>query len=316
MTPRFGVLCPIDFSSASRAALQYARAITEYAMGRLVILAVTDPLLAEAVALGTGAVWTSDDTRDELVRFCAGALEGGLPPAIDVDYVVTMGKPAKQILQIARETNCGLIVMSTHGVTGVRKKFFGATTERVLRETTVPVLATPPGDGGPHVIEDIRRRVGRVLVPVDLSEASASHVQIASSIAQTLRVPFIATSVVEPVRSALGAKLRLPSIELERRTRAEDALARLVASVPGHIHPEALVAYGDPAEEIAKVARDRQAGLIVMGLEGSVTAGPHMGSVTYRVLCLVPALVLALPPRAWLPRDHEADAPSPTVSTH
>jgi nucleotide-binding universal stress UspA family protein len=206
--------------------------------------------------------------------------------------------------------------MSTHGATGVRKRFFGATTERVLRETTVPVLATPAGEAGPHGLEDIRRRVGRVLVPVDLSEASLSHVQIACSLAQTLRVPCFVTSIVEPVRSPLGGKLHLPSIELERRTRAEDALARLLAGLPEQLQPEALVGYGDPAEEIAKIARDRHAGLIVMGLEASPMAGPHMGSVTYRVLCLVPSLVLALPPQVSLPRGHEAQAPSATVSTH
>ena len=69
-----------------------------------------------------------------------------------------------------------------------------------------------------------------------------------------------------------------------------------MATVPRHLHAEALVAYGDPAEEIAKVTRDRQAGLIVIGLHGSPMLGPRMGSVTYRVLCLAPALVLAVPP--------------------
>jgi len=111
-------------------------------------------------------------------------------------------------------------------------------------------------------------------------------------------VPFIATHVVEPVRSPLAAKLHLPSIELERKTRAEDALGELLAAVPRNLHPEALVGYGDPAEEIAKIARDRQAGLIVVGLHGSPMLGPRMGSVTYRILCLAPALVLALPPTA------------------
>lgn len=52
-----------------------------------------------------------------------------------------------------------------------------------------------------------------------------------------------------------------------------------------------LIAYGDPAEEIAKIARDWKAGLIVMGLHGSPILGPRMGSVTYRVLCLAPMLV-------------------------
>jgi len=54
--------------------------------------------------------------------------------------------------------------------------------------------------------------------------------------------------------------------------------------------------FGEPAEEIAKIAADRQAGLIVVGLHASPVLGPRMGSVTYRVLSLSQGLVLALPP--------------------
>lgn len=127
--------------------------------------------------------------------------------------------------------------------------------------------------------------------------------KVALGLSEALGVPLIATHVVEPVRSPLAAKLHLPSIEVERRTRAEDALNELIATVPGKVNPEALVAFGDPAEEITKVARDREAGLIVAGLHGSPMTGPRMGSVTYRVLCLADALVLALPPAGVTSED-------------
>ncbi len=89
----------------------------------------------------------------------------------------------------------------------------------------------------------------------------------------------------------------LPNLEVERRSRAEKALAELAASLGPTLRVEALVAYGDPAEEIAKVARDRDTGLIVIGLHATSILGPRMGSVTYRVLCLTAMLVLALPPK-------------------
>ena len=104
--------------------------------------------------------------------------------------------------------------------------------------------------------------------------------------------------VVEPVHFAVSGLPHLPNLEVERRARAEKALAELASSVPPELRPEALVAYGDPAEEIAKVARDRDAGLIVIGLHASTLLGPRMGSVTYRVLCLTSTLVLALPPNS------------------
>ena len=185
--------------------------------------------------------------------------------------------------------------MSTHGLTGVRKLFFGSTTERVLRETAVPVLLTPAHDHGPARPDDVRRAVKRILVPVDFSAATPDQVTSAAAVAEVLEVPVLLAHVVEPVHFAVSGLPHLPNIDSERRARAERSLAEL-ASISPKSRPEALVAYGDPAEEIAKLARDRDAGLIVIGLHASPILGPRMGSVTYRVLCLTATLVLALPP--------------------
>jgi nucleotide-binding universal stress UspA family protein len=178
----------------------------------------------------------------------------------------------------------------------VRKLFFGSTTERVLRETSVPVLVTPSTDHGPRQIDEIARTVRRVLAPVDLTAASPRQVLIARGIGEAINVPIVLAHVIEPVRFPAHIDMPLPSIEAERRDRAERALAELTSTIPPALKPEALVAYGDPAEEIAKIARDRRAGLVVMGLHASPLTGPRMGSVTYRLLCLSPTLVLALPP--------------------
>jgi universal stress protein A len=302
------ILCPIDFSDASRGALRYARVIAEHFGARLLALTVEDPLLTEAVDLSTGVQWDPEDARSAVLEFAPGVLDvlpltsGAVASAVDV------GKPADQILHVAQDAACDLIVMSTHGLTGKRKLFFGSTTERVLRETKIPVLATAPGDEGPRNFAEVPRRIGRILVPVDLTRASLHQIQLARAISEALHVPFIATHVVEPVRSPRAPKLHLPSVELERRAAAEDALNELLATVPRHLHPEALVAFGDPAEEITKIARDRHAGLVVIGLHSSGILGPRMGSVTYRVLCLSPAAVLALPPLFVAERQDRIDA--------
>ncbi len=189
-----------------------------------------------------------------------------------------------------------MIVISTHGLTGVRKLFFGSTTERVLRETPCPVLLTSGMTPGHIGLPDLKARVGRILVPVDLTPASLPQAQVGRALAETLGLPLILVHVVEPLRSRLAARLHLVGIEADRRAVAEDGLNELADTLGYTPRPEALVAYGEPAEELAKVARDRHAGLIVMGLHGSPLLGPRMGSVTYRLLCLSSALVLALPP--------------------
>ena len=225
------------------------------------------------------------------------------------EYDVAVGKPPVEILRVARERSCDLIVMSSHGLTGARKLFFGSTTERVLRETTVPVLVTPPVNPGPVHVEDARRLLGRIVVPLDLSPASLHQAQVARGLAEALNLPLVLVHVIEPVKSRLLARLNLAGLDSDRRAVAEECLDELMATIPRRVRAEPLIVFGDPAEEAAKVVRDRHAGLVVMGLHGSPPLGPRMGSVTYRMLCLTPTLVLALPPRRAEPALRQAPAP-------
>jgi nucleotide-binding universal stress UspA family protein len=296
------VLCPIDFSDSSRGALKYANEIATHFGTRLRLLVVNDPLLLEASVIAAGRSSLVEETTRELQRFFKQTL--GNRPKADVEFEVATGKPAPEILRVSRERGTGLIVMASHGLSGFRKLFFGSTTERVLRETTVPTLVTSGNDAGPSDFDDVRKAVRRVLVPVDLSAATSHQVAIAREISQELAVPLLVAHVIEPVR-ALSGNPALHTVETERRYRAEAELERLTSDAADGTAPEALIAYGEPAEEVAKVAGDRDAGLIVMGLHSSPLLGPRMGSVTYRVLCLAHRLVLAVPPQADKVRQGE-----------
>jgi nucleotide-binding universal stress UspA family protein len=296
MNVRPTILCPIDFSEASAGALRHAAAVASHFATRLIVLTVEDPLLTEAVDLGTGVIWSADECKGEMEKFAGRTFGADSSTLTMMEYEVAVGKPATEILRVSRERSCELIVMSTHGLTGMRKLFFGSTTERVLRETNKPVLVTPPHDPGSGRLADIKGLIKRIVVPVDLSPFSLHQTQIARSVAEAVGVPLILVHAIEPLKSRLAARLQVAGIDADRRAVAEDGLADLIATVPRRLHPEALVVYGDPAEELAKVVRDRQAGLVIVGLHGSPMLGPHMGSVTYRLLCLSPTLTLALPP--------------------
>jgi len=290
------ILCPVDFSDASAGALRCAASIAMRLGTRLLVLTVEDPLLTEALDLGTGVMWSPEDCRRELVRFATKAVEQDAAHATALEYEVAVGRPAGEILRVARERSCDLIVMSSHGLTGARKLFFGSTTERVLRETACPVLVTPPVLKHSLRANDARQIVGRILVPVDLTVYSHDQVKMAAAVAEAVSVPLILVHVVEPVRTRLAARLHLTGIQADRRAAAEDRLKELAAAISVTVHTETLVAYGDPAEELSKIANDRRVGLVVMGLHGSRVLGPRMGSVTYRMLCLLKRAVLAVPP--------------------
>jgi nucleotide-binding universal stress UspA family protein len=297
MNVRPSILCPIDYSEASAAALRCAAAIAEHFLTRLIVITVEDPLLTAAMDLGTGVYWTPEGSEQEIAKFVADTFADDPSALALCEYDVAVGKPPVEILRVARQRSCDLIVMSSHGLTGVRKLILGSTTERVLRDTTIPVLVTPPLSPGRIHVEDAKRAIGSIVVPVDLTPASLHQTQVARGLAEAFGLPIVLVHVVEPVRSRLLARLHLAGLDADRQAAAEDKLAELVATMPRRLRPEALIAHGDPADEIARVVRERKAGLVVMGLHGSPLLGPRMGSVTYRMLCQTPMLVLALPPR-------------------
>jgi universal stress protein A len=295
MTSITSVLCPIDFSDGSRGALRYANTLSAHFGAQLTLLVVNDPLLTEAAHLAAGGSHLVSDTVKEMQKFYRQSLG---PQAIAaVDFEVASGKPAWEILRVSRARHTDLIVMSSHGSSGFRKLFFGSTAERVLRETTVPTLVTAGNDSGPADLSDIRKLVRRVVAPVDLTPATPSQLSISTAVAKALGVPLLLVHVIEPLRPLSGHQ-DVHAVETERRYRVETELEQLTATSPEGAAPEALIVYGEPAEEIAKVAGDRDAGLIIMGLHSSPLLGPRMGSVTYRVLCLAHRPVLALPPQA------------------
>ena len=290
------MLCPIDFSDESRAALCHGAAIADHFGARLTVLTVEDPLLAEVAATTGLTPSLRRETERELRKLLAETLPERDRGAGHVEMRVAVGKPADQILQAAADSRAELIVMSSHGRSGVRKMFFGSTTERVLRETTVPVLVTPEGYQHVMSLEEARRTIRRVMVPVDLTGGSPRQVAVAAAIASALSTPLILTYVLEPVFVPPRIRALVPGTDVARREYAEQLLGQLASSAGLPDTTERLVASGEPSEEIVKLAETRDAGLIVMGLHSSGMFGPRMGSVTYRVLCLTPTLVLALPP--------------------
>jgi nucleotide-binding universal stress UspA family protein len=289
------VLCPVDFSEPSRAALVHADALAEHFGAELILLAVDDPLLAEAASAGLAAP-LADETRQELERFLSSAIGSSKSGAAHIMLRVRTGKPAIEILHEARERSPDLIVMGSRGQTGARQLFFGSTTERVLRETPVPVLVTPARAPSGTTLDEIAAHIGRVLAPVDLSAASSRQLTIAAGIATGIGVPLIVAHVVEPITIPQRVRQQMTGADAVRRSQAEQKLEALVARLGPSAKRETLILAGDPAEEIVKSAEARQTNLIVMGLHSPESSGPRMGSVTYRVLSLTQRLVLALPP--------------------
>ena len=132
-------MCPVDFSKASGAALRAAAAM---ARRPLIVLFVDDPLLVAAAVAAHDSRGSTRTAAIELDRFIRRALRTSPTPR-GLRAIVAVGKPADEILRLARRPRADLIVMGTRGTGGVARLLLGSTAEAVLRNARIPVLAVP-----------------------------------------------------------------------------------------------------------------------------------------------------------------------------
>jgi universal stress protein A len=136
------ILHPTDFSRASAPALRRAVALARACRAPLVLLHVMTP---PSPFIGEGTLPSSYAellivARRSARRRLATALARVRRERVRVQAIFAEGLPADEILRAARRARADLIVMGTHGRTGVSRVFMGSVAERVVRESRCPVL--------------------------------------------------------------------------------------------------------------------------------------------------------------------------------
>lgn len=138
------ILVPTDFSDTSDAALDFARAIAENFGASLHLLHVFEDPLATGAFGAEAYAPIPPATRDALIEDAAARLAHRLPPADELRYGGTTeivgGVSAPTIVEYARKHGVDLIVMGTHGRTGMAHLLMGSVAERVVRCAECPVL--------------------------------------------------------------------------------------------------------------------------------------------------------------------------------
>jgi nucleotide-binding universal stress UspA family protein len=203
------------------------------------------------------------------------------------------------MLALAGDLGADLLVVGTHGVHGVENVLFGSTAERLLRTTPLPVLAVPPRGEERFELKASGSVVDlkAVLAPLDLEEGALADARVAADVAAEFKVPLV---LMHAIDAGLVPTTWRESFDSVVRHVTEEALHRLDdirSSLGDQVQTEARVESGAVADQIARIAEERRAGLIVMRLwRLPGLFSPRPGTVAYRVLSLAPAPVLALPP--------------------
>jgi nucleotide-binding universal stress UspA family protein len=141
------ILAPTDFSEHSCRALGYARAFADLWSAELHLLNVIEPAVFPTEAgltpmglinLDSELTTAADRAMEELLKH--EELQGN----IRISTAVAHGRASSMIIDYATEHGIDLIVIATHGRTGIEHLIFGSTAERVVRESPCPVLTIRP----------------------------------------------------------------------------------------------------------------------------------------------------------------------------
>lgn len=282
------VLCPTDFSDDARRAFEHAVALARWYEAEITVLHVQPLVPSAAVFPPVFSPLSLDRVPherivEELRRFSAPAVAAG----VRSDVMVRDGRPAAEILDLARALPADILVMGTHGRGGFERLVLGSVAEKVLRKAGCPVLTVPPtGESTPAAPSSL---FSRILCPVDFSPSSARALDYALSLAQEAKASLSVLHVVEWSPGEEVREHRHFDVAGYRRYLEEEACRLLRARIPEEarlwceMHER--VVSGKAYLEIEREAREGKADLIVMGVQGRGALDLMLfGSTTHHVI--------------------------------
>lgn len=295
------ILAAIDFSYASHEALSQAKAEVLRSQGSLALCHVL-PVMHEMSTFfpqeHQGAILRLSGAESDLwqaVRDRMVSLLGEDPGELFIEH----GYPYAELIRRADAWRADLIVIGTHGKTGIEHVILGSAAERVARHANCSVLVARPAP-----------KQGVVLAATDLSDPSLPAIRAAAEQAQRRGARLVVLTVVDwsgaGLLAAAGAPFGLspafPSSELQNESHSLllDSLKQAIQGFGATGEPRVMM--GSPASSILECAGELEPELLVVGTHGRTgLARLALGSVAEEVIQKAPCSVLAV-------RLHDADA--------
>ncbi len=288
------VLVGIDFSESSEKALRHAIAISRSYGAKFYFVHVVGSLGFAMAGPDATAAAEEASSRD-MQRLEAYLLQTGALAGIRYQAIVCQGETWHELQRIAEEQKVDLIVVGTHGRTGLRKIALGSVAEAVFRHAMCPVLTLgpcAPAEAPPNT------KLRHILCPVDLSPESAYAAAYAASLARQHESRL---TIVHVVEHREDAKADEPERDFEARLRKHS---------PGEFpHNWTFRTQLGPIDQtILDLSEEGRVDLIVLGVRSSHSfAHPHGWPHAYKVACAACCPVLTL--RCGTEWSNDADRP-------
>jgi nucleotide-binding universal stress UspA family protein len=142
MATRNVIVVPTDFSDLSQAALPWARRMAEQMQADIhCVYVVEEPHIYATLDMGPVPIPSVEELTRSAEKRMANFSSAHLKGLGSVTTKVLVGRPAEEVVRYAKEKSASLIIMTTHGYSGVKHVLLGSTTEAVLRHAACPVLS-------------------------------------------------------------------------------------------------------------------------------------------------------------------------------
>jgi nucleotide-binding universal stress UspA family protein len=285
------ILVPVDFSECSNKAVDFALHLGEKFNAHITLLHVVT-LFHEDV---------NEDTRlqdyEKIVQIKEQWINGKLKEhqitadqhKVNIESVLLRGFTASdKILEYIQENNFDLVVIGSHGRTGIKHFLQGSISEKVVRLSNIPVLTIH------HSTKKYQPEI--ILVPIDFSKFSKIAVEYALFFCRQFHSKIIFLHIIEQVIHPAFYAASIESVfqvdpELKQRTLKK--LAEFVNT--SEVEAEYLVLEGKAYIEIVDTAKERNVDLVVMATQGLTGLDYFlMGSTAERVVRMTDCSVLTI----------------------
>jgi len=255
MAPVFRkILCPIDFSDNSIAALDQAARLARKSDALLYLMYVEFIPMSSPAELANYVTVSTEPGKLRLEQIARKHLA-----RVRHELVVQVGWPAELIERAAQDLDVDLVVMATSGRSGVARFFLGSIAEHVVRTSKRPVLSFGPGAA--------LGALKRILCPVDFDPQSIAALNFGWRLAQEYRAALSLLHVVRAPFEPSEVPVEPITPEWEQDARAQ--LAKVAADNLGaKAKYKLLVRRGNPAGAILEVERELRPDMIVMATHG------------------------------------------------
>ncbi len=289
------ILVPLDTSTESAKALSIATAIARAAHARVTLLHAISLVPTYAAAPMSipysGAIYqrAADDEVIRATSYLKATAQQMHDCGVEqVDVEVMMGSAVQAINASIRD--CDLIVMTTHGRTGIARTMLGSVADEVVRGANLPVLLV----SARHQIAETNGcapNFTRILVPLDGSQLAEQALPIAGAMAEIEGAEVLLLNVV-PMEAHPANR----PITDNRDVKADMYLNQAgVCVLPADVQFETLESGGEPGAAIVNIAREHGCDLIVMSTHGrGGFSRMRLGSVADEVLSQLPVPVLLM----------------------